>query len=196
MYVIAPRQTDDMISRMPNPPEFLAFPLFTNREETFLPTNPNRRGEAIAWLCAFGVAIAIGVISVREGPISSLSIFLLVFFLAAGSLISLGNWMDTNTSIVLSRDGVEYRNPLRRAYMDWGSVKSLEAMPLRAGWRMVVEADQTRFSFSTALKLRVGSRTSILGGYPNGDRLAALIRGMAGLSEPIGQGRSWISRRT
>lgn len=180
---------------MSSAPEFLSFPLFTNREETFAPAMPNRRGEAIAWLCAAGVGIAIAVIKLRGGTVTSVSIFLIVFFVGAGSLISLGNWMDANTTVLVSRNGLTYRNPLRTTELAWGSLESLEATSNRGGWRIVVEAQATRFAFSTSLKVRFGSRTVMLGGFPDGDRLAALIRGMAGLSEPQHRGRSWISNR-
>jgi hypothetical protein len=181
---------------MSTAPEFLSFPLFANREEIFAPARPHRRGEVIAWLCAAGVGIAIGIINLRGGTITSVSIFLLIFFLGAGILISLGNWMDANTQVVVAQRELTYQNPLRTAVMPWESITSLEATSARGGWRAVVEDQQTRFAFTTAVKVRVGSRVAILGGFPHGDRMAALIRGMAGLSEPQLHGRSWISARS
>lgn len=183
------------MAAMDEPPEFLSFPTFTNRQERYVPAPPNRRGEALAWLCALGIGIAGLVLTGRYGAAPCLTWQLLGIFILAGGAISLGNWLDSRTHVELSPQGIAYQSPLRRLNVRWEEVQAISAIPLRRGWRLLVESSGGRFALRTICRLSLGPVESQPIGFPEGERIASLIRGMAGLPAPVQLGDCWVSRR-
>ena len=171
------------------------FPAFTARQERYRPAPANRRGEAIAWLCALGVGIAGLVLTVRAGTTPCITWQLLAIFVMAGSAISLGNWLDSRTELELSPEGIAYQSPLRRLNARWEDVEALTAIPLRRGWRLQVESSDGRFALRTICRMKLGPVESQPIGFLEGERIASLIRGMSGLPAPVQRGDRWVSRR-
>ena len=180
---------------MVEPPEFLTYPVFSNNQETFRPIPPNRRGELVAWLSALTVTLSIVILHLLRGSVPCYAFGILVFLFTASLLISYGNWMESRTSIQVSETGIRFASPVRRLSFSWPDIDCLAALKTRVGWRVMVEGEQGSFTFRTGGKIAIGSLEAPLTGYPDGERLASLIRGMAGLAAPIQEEGIWFSRR-
>jgi hypothetical protein len=110
-------------------------------------------------------------------------------------MISFGNWLEMRTSISVSSSGIHYQSPIRRVHLTWENVDCLGALKSRLGWRVLVEGEGGRFNFRTGGRIAIGSLEAPLTGYPDGERLASIIRGMAGLAAPTLEEGIWLSGR-
>jgi hypothetical protein len=164
-------------------------------EETFRPLPPNRRGEFIAWCCAIVVGLVSGALFWQRGHISSLAIFLLIFFSLSALLISYGNWMELHTLITLSMKQVLYRSPVRKVTLPLSDIDELWVSYTGRGWRVAIRGEGGFFTYRSAARLggRIDQVVSI--GIEHGERLAGLIRSLAQLSSPVLDGNAWVCRR-
>ena len=178
-------------------PDFLEkdVPSQAGGAEVFRPAGANRRGEALAWICALGFALVAFVGSWRGGQPVRFSAELALFFVIAGAWISFGNWIDRDSEVRLTAGGIRYHSPLRTVQLGYADVQELWAIPSAASWRVIVRGLGGQFAFRTATEFRWGQR-SLSAGYPEGERLAALIRSRAGLSQPSPSDGEWVSRRS
>ena len=176
-------------------PLFLDEDSILSSEETFRPSPPNRRGEFIAWCCAIVVGLVSGALFWQSGRISSLAIFLLIFFSISALLISYGNWMDSHTLITLSINQVFYRSPVRKVTLALTDIDELWVSYTGRGWRVAIRGEGGFFTYRSAARLggRFDQVVSI--GIEHGARLAGLIRSLAQLSSPVLEGDTWICRR-
>jgi hypothetical protein len=177
------------------------FPTFLNTEdvlsveETFRPLPPNRRGESIAWSCAVVVGVVSGALFWQSGQISSLAVFLFIFFSLSALLISFGNWMEAHTLIRLSSEQVVYHSPVRKVTLALDDVRELWVSSAGRGWRIVVRGEGGFFSYRSAARLGGRFDQAVYIGIEHGDRLAGLIRNMAHLSVPVCEGEAWLCRK-
>ena len=176
-------------------PLFLDEDSILSSEETFRPSPPNRRGEFIAWCCAIVVGLVSGALFWQSGRISSLAIFLLIFFSISALLISYGKWMDSHTLITLSLNQVFYRSPVRKVTLALTDIDELWVSYTGRGWRVAIRGEGGFFTYRSAARLggRFDQVVSI--GIEHGERLAGLIRSLAQLSPPVLEGDAWICRR-
>jgi hypothetical protein len=164
-------------------------------EETFRPSPPNRRGEFIAWCCAIVVGLVSGALFWQSGRISSLAIFLLVFFSLSAVLISFGNWMESQTLITLSMEQVVYRSPVRKVTLAFKDIDELWVSYTGRGWRVAIRGEGGFFTYRSAARLGGRSDQVVSIGIEQGERLASLMRSMAQLSSPVLDGEAWICHR-
>jgi hypothetical protein len=176
-------------------PVFLVEDKVFSSAETFRPLPPNRRGEYIAWSCAIVVGLVSGALFWQSRHISSLAIFLLVFFSLSAVLISFGNWMESRTLIDLSSEQVVYRSPVRNVTLALKDIDELWTSHTGRGWRVAIRGEGGFFTYRSAVRLggRFDQVVSI--GIEHGERLAGLIRSMAQLSSPVYDGDAWFCRR-
>jgi hypothetical protein len=163
-------------------------------DEVFRTAPANRRSEALAWLLALGFALVALIGTARAATPSTFSEELAAFFGVIGLWISFGNWIDRKTAIEISIDSLRYRSPLRTIVLAWDEIDELWAMPSGSSWRIEVRGRGQAFRFRTRSELRVGRR-SVQIGFPDGERLAGLIVGLAGLSRPAGSTGGWVCTR-
>jgi hypothetical protein len=166
----------------------------TAEDEVFRAAPANRRSEALAWVLGLGFAVVALVGLWRGEGLTRFSAELAAFFGAIGLWISFGNWIDRRTAVEVSGAGIRYRSPLRNIALDWQDVDELWALPSGSSWRIVVRGRDVRFGFRTSSELRVGKRFVQIG-FPEGERLAGLIRGLSGLSGPVGSNDGWVCTR-
>ncbi len=76
-----------------------------NQMQTFYPELNSRRGELIAWGSTVLVAIGWIILAVTGNRVPRSVPFLGILLLLAALSISLGNWMDRRTSLVLDQVG-------------------------------------------------------------------------------------------
>jgi len=181
---------------MDKAPRFLVGTLPTLQgEEAFQPAKPNRRGELLAWACCLTLAVTAAVQArVTEGfPYTAVA--LLAFFFLAGATTSFGNWLERQTSVRLTPDGVTYSSPIRNLSLGWEKIETLTALPAGQGWRLVVQGAGRLFQFRTPVPPVEGGREAVPIGFPDGERMAGLIRSCARLSAPIEEEGAWVCRK-
>jgi hypothetical protein len=163
-------------------------------QETFLPVKPNRRGEFLAWGCSFSLAVtAVVQARVTEGfPYTA--VLLLAFFFLAGATTSFGNWLERRTSVLVTPEGVTYTSPIRNVSLAWEQIDTLTALPAGQGWRLVVQGTGRMFQFRTPVPLGEGGREAVPIGFPDGERMAGLIRSQARLNAPMEKDGAWVCR--
>ncbi len=176
-------------------PDFLDEAKLPSSEEIFRPLPPNRRGEFIAWSCAIVVGLVNLALFWQSEPISSLAVFLLVFFSLSAVFISFGNWMESHTLIQLSSEQVVYRSPVRKVTLAFDSIDEMWVSRAGRGWRVTVRGEGGYFSYRSAVRLGGRFNQAVSIGIEQGERLAGLIRSMAKLSSPIFEGEAWFCHR-
>lgn len=176
------------------PPPILKSAERAEWEEEFKPVKQNRQGELFAWICAFGIFVAILILTWSFGAVTFWIYALFLFFILAGISISFSNFLDARTMIHTSKQGLRYHSPLRRVYLDWVNVRRLIAIPSGRGWRIRVEGEYRFFQFRAPSKVKVGKRGEMELGFTNGDRLVSLIRGSAQLDQIEEDRGAWIVR--
>ncbi|KPK95266.1 MAG: hypothetical protein AMJ88_01260 [Anaerolineae bacterium SM23_ 63] len=176
-------------------PVFLDEDNILSSEEIFRPMPPNRRGEFIAWSCAIVIGLVSGAVFWQSRHISSLAIFLLIFFFVSAVLISFGNWMESHTLITLSPKQVVYQSPVRKVTLELEDIDELWVSYAGRGWRVAIRGAGGFFTYRTAAHLggRFDQVVSI--GIEQGERLAGFIRSMAQLSSPVLESDAWMCRR-
>lgn len=182
---------------MDQAPDFLLHPHQAElSERVYQPSPPERRGETLAWLCTGGVLLAGLIVQLASGSFPELAAGLAATFGLAAALITFGNWMESGTSIRISRRGIHYRSPLRNVASTWDEVQRLRAAPLRQGWRIAVTCHGGRFLFRTAGRLELGSSESMLLGIQGGRELVETIVKRAQLNEIVADEGAWIATRS
>lgn len=180
---------------MPGPPEFLQSSPAPPLPKRYLPLPASRRGEGLAWLCALGSAAASGGMVLRLGTLPGAAMAISLFFFFAAGLISFGNWMERNTSIVARPGSLAYHNPLRSLELTWEAIRSLSALPSSRGWRIAVYADGSGFTFRTESSLSFGAFGQMAHGIREGKELAALICKLGCLGALSKDDRAWHCRK-
>lgn len=164
-------------------------------EEAFQPAKPNRRGEILAWTCCFTLAVTAVVQAKVTAGFPYTAVALLAFFFLAGATTSFGNWLERRTSVLITPEGVTYASPIRNVSLAWEKVDSLAALPAGQGWRLVVQGAGRLFQFRTPVPPGEGGREAVPIGFPDGERMAGLIRSCARLSAPMEEEEAWVCRK-
>jgi len=149
----------------------------------YRPVNLPRRGEIVAWMLAI-VAIAAWVILARFGePIFiGLKILAIIFALSAPA-ISLGNWTDRKTRLILKKNGVFFENGLRRVSLNWGEIRKIEVIPTSWGSKVRLFADSGHFGFWTLGEVRLQGELKGRMGFVKGEEILHHILSETGLKE-------------
>ncbi len=162
--------------------------------KTFKPEFLSRRGEWTAWALMFAAALGLYFLGQRQGvPFWAWSFVGLLLFSAAS--ISLGNWMDRQTTIRLDTDGVVYENGLRKAQLRWSAIRELRCAPARWGTSVQVIGDQAHFAFSTLGEMQFQGQVRGTTGFVEGRFLMDEIIRSAGLTRMIQSGQFLIYSR-
>jgi len=155
--------------------------LAQDQTREFHPVLISRRGELIAWgstlLVGFGWVVLAETGSRVPGSVKFLGILLL---LAAFS-ISLGNWMDRQTRLVLASEGISFQNGLRNVHMQWEDIRQVQVYPGKWGQRVSVIGPQAHFEFRTLGEIAVQGEVKGRMGFVEGDRILHEILENAGL---------------
>jgi hypothetical protein len=177
----------------PKLPEFLSDEPLPAPDAEFRPEQ-DRRGEWVAWAGALAAALVMALQTELVGEASAFVITLFVVVIVAAFLITYANWMERNTSIVLTPGGVRYASPLRKTEMRWSQIDEIWLAPARSAWRVSVVGQAGQFNFQTLLTME-----SIAGkarmGIPGGKQLAAHIIRKSGLVHPRHEDGIWIWER-
>ena len=113
-----------------------------------------RRGEFVAWISAGLVGLAVIFLFLTHQRVSWVILGLLMFLSLSALVISLGNWMDRQTTIRIDSDVIEYQNGLRRVSLPWDEVLEVRVSPAAWGMRVQVRGEHTFFIFHTLGEVR------------------------------------------
>jgi hypothetical protein len=144
----------------------------------FHPELLSRRGEWTAW--ALAVAASVGMVFLQRTEYIPFWAWIFWGFLVfSGVSISLGNWMDRKSVLLLDPEGIHFENGLRKVQLKWAQINKVAMLPARIGKIVQVIGAQAHFDF------KVGGEVQFQGE----------VRGKTGFSD--GQDiLDWIVRKT
>ncbi len=152
---------------------------------TFRPLLTSRRGEAYAWGLAGVMALSALFLQWRVGSVPWFIWLLFWFFVISGALSTFSYWVDARTVLILSEEGLAFRNGLRFVRLPWSQVSEVRIRNDRWGKRVQVRgADGQHFAFRTLTQVEIHEgRPQNLFGFREGERLAEAIIQASGLQQ-------------
>ncbi len=134
-----------------------------------------RRGELIAWLCTSLIAGAWLVAFLTQARVNLLLITALGLMGSLASGISLSNWMDRRTRIVISGPGIHFQNGLRNTRLRWEEIREVRVLPAIWGKKVQVFAEDAYFGFNTGGMVEAYGKIVTQTGFPQGDQIVQQI---------------------
>ena len=167
--------------------------------QVFRPATIPRTGERNAWVLS-GFAVVIEALMIwRFGTPPAWSTILMIFFVLSATVISLGNWIDRKTRLILQPEGVEFHNGLRNVHLKWEQIEKLRVVSDRWGQRdyVVGAGASPSATLNTSFNFRLLSEVEYQGkvrgqmGFPEGETILKVILKSSGLmlTESNDQGR-------
>jgi hypothetical protein len=181
---------------MDNPPEFLIKRETIQDEITFQPASTSRKGELIAWGSALATGLILAIFYFTTREIQFLTAGLLLFFLAAGVMITFGLWADSRTSAKISPDYLHYQSPFRNVKLEWDQVEEVRAAEAGAVWRVIVIGANRYFRIRVLENEEESDTSRRFLSLPQADRFIRIICGMAKLKYPRQFEDEWICKRS
>lgn len=156
----------------------------------FQPERLPRRGEIIAWMLT-GFAAAAWLILSRMGEPIFFAFKLLAILIAFSALaISLGNWMDRQTRLILKDDGIFFENGLRKVHLGWQEIHQVEVVPSSWGRKVRVLGQTGHFDFRTLGEVWLEGEVKGRMGFEKGEEILREILEKTHLKETTGPGNS------
>jgi hypothetical protein len=150
--------------------------------QVFRPETISRKGEHNAWILV-GIALIVELIMIWRYATPPLWItVLLIILLFSATLISLSNWVDRKTVLILESDGIEYRNGLRNASIKWDQIEKIRVTPDRWGSRVHVLGSRAHFNFRMLSDIEFQGKVRGQMGFPEGETILNEIIRSSGLS--------------
>lgn len=146
-----------------------------NPPQVYRPELISRRGEAIAWAMAVGLGAG-WLILIWRGIVSGwIGAAFIVFHAATAGIISLGNWVDRSTRIIVDSSGIRYSNGLRKVALDWSQIQAVRSFPGRFGQTVQVAGKGSYFTFHTLAEVTLRSGMTNRMGFKNGEEIMRTI---------------------
>jgi len=152
-----------------------------NQVQEFHPELNTPRGELIAWGSTLLVAAGWITLALSGSRVPGSVSFLGVVLLLVALSISLGNWMDRQTSLRLGPEGVHFCNGLRDVRLGWDEIRQVQVFPGRWGKRVSVIGPASHFEFRTLGEVTVQGEVKGRMGFVEGERILLAILKAANL---------------
>jgi hypothetical protein len=149
----------------------------------YYPELLSRRGELLAWFSALMVVAAWIILDVDRQPVIRAVPWLAVLLALVASGISLSNWMDRQTLIVLEPDSIEFANGLRKVRIAWEDIRQVQVFPSAWGKKVRVIASQAYFDFRTLGEITVQGEVKGRTGFSEGEMILQKILESAHMRE-------------
>jgi hypothetical protein len=150
--------------------------------QVFHPEIISRKGERNAWILT-GITLIVELVMVWRYSTPPFWItILLIFLLLSASLISLSNWVDRKTVLILETDGIVYRNGLRNTALKWDQVEKLRVTPDRWGSRVHVSGTGAHFNFRLLSDIEFQGKVRGQMGFAEGEVILHEIIRASGLN--------------
>ncbi len=149
--------------------------------KTYFPELLSRKSEKLTWALFAISFVSLLLLRLHFGILHiPAAIFVLLLFLAAGS-ISLGNWMDRHTSIVIDANGVSFSNGIRHAAFKWQEIDKIHVLESHWGNRVQVLGKSAHFEFRTLGKVILNGDLKGQLGFKDGDVILQTLLEKSGL---------------
>ena len=165
-------------------------------KQEYRPELISRKGEVIAWGTATLVVIGWSILFLSGRSVTSAIPFLAVFLLLSGLAISLGNWMDRHTLLVLDEHAIEYQNGLRHIRTLWTDIKEVRVIPSQWGKKVQVYGEKAYFTFRTLSEVKVQGELKGRFGFAKGDEILReiVLRSALEIVERPGEGYTYARK--
>lgn len=147
----------------------------------FRPELLSRRGEYVAWGSSLAAIATWSILLMRGDRIHPALIFLSCFVLLSAMALSLGNWVDRNTSMHIDEHGIEFNNRLRHVNLRWDQIDQVQVDPSRMGKKVRVIGSQGHFDFRTLAEIRSMGKVKGAMGFAEGEKILAYMLQKSGL---------------
>jgi len=145
-----------------------------NETREFHPELVPRRGEINAW--AFATLTAIGVLILQTTQrVPSWAWIFLGFLVFSAVSISLGNFIDRKSFIMMEKDGIHFENGLRSVKLNWREVQKVAVLPSRWGKNVQVVGEKAHFGFKTLGEVRFQGEVRGRTGFVEGEEILKTI---------------------
>jgi len=150
--------------------------------QIFRPETISRQGERNAWiLTGFALIVELVMVWRFSRPLGWITL-LAVFLLVSAIFISLSNWVDRKTVLILNPGGVEFHSKLRNAQLSWDQVEKVSVIKDRWGQRVHVSGAKTHFNFRMLSEVELRGKIGGKMGFPDGETILKEIINTSGLS--------------
>jgi len=156
----------------------------------------SRRGELVAWGLALLVAVTwLGLLLSGRRASLALPLLAAILFFSAAS-ISMGNWMDRHTFLVVEAGGVRFENGLRRIRLEWQEIGEVRVFPATWGNKVQVFGERLYFDFHTLGEVKYKGEVRGKTGFAKGEEIMRQIILNSGLEivDHLGEGYYYARR--
>jgi hypothetical protein len=151
--------------------------------QVFRPERISRAGERNAWILAVAAWVLGWGAAWRFGASVRLLLTVAGLFTLAAAAISLGNWIDRKTVLLLTPEGVTFRNGLRNVTLTWEQILKVRVVPDRWGERVHVMGARAHFNFRMPGEIEFQEKFHERIGFANGDQILQTILKSSGLQQ-------------
>jgi hypothetical protein len=149
--------------------------------QIFRPETISRKGERNAWLLTGFALIVELVLFWRLSTFPGwITVFGFIMLLSA-IFISLSNWVDRKTILILEPGGVKFRNGLRNVQLNWDQIKKVSVIEDRWGYRVHVTGSEASFNFRMLSEIEFRGKIGGQMGFPEGETILKEIIQASGL---------------
>ncbi|HEY62432.1 MAG TPA: PH domain-containing protein [Anaerolineae bacterium] len=142
-----------------------------------------RRGEWIAWGLSLVSALSLVLLRVRYSKIPFGVYIFVLFFIFAATSISLGNWMDRHTILIINQQGIAYKNGIRKTNLEWEDIKEVRVLQSRWGKRVQILGPDSHFEFRTLGKVIYQGEPKGNMGFSQGEEILQTILDQSGMQK-------------
>lgn len=163
-------------------------------DQVYKPQTLTRTGELNAWILFFVAAAGVFFLSLRA-EVPQWAWFMVALLAFSALSISLGNWMDRNTQIQISEEGISYKNGLRSVSFAWVEIDQVRVTPANWGRSVQVVARSAFFTYKTFGEMKFRDEVKSRTGFEEGDQILTEIIQQAGLANVEQKGPSTFYSR-
>lgn len=160
--------------------------------EEYRPLQIPRKGEYTAWVLASGGALSWFLLGQAGLPVLAGLKVLCSLLAASALLISLSNWSDRRTRLIMDDNGISYFSGLRKSRLAWDEITRVEAASTRWGKRVRVSGKPGFFDFRTFAEASFQGRLQAGMGFEKGEQILRRVISSARLSRSNTSDPGWI----
>jgi hypothetical protein len=139
--------------------------------QIFRPVTIPRQGERNAWILTGFAVVIQAVLFWRSGKLLCWATLLSVLLMLSAFFISLSNWVDRKTVLILEPEGVIFRSGLRDVKLDWIQIENVRVINDRWGSRVYVSGADRSFNFRMLSEVQIQGRVGGQMGFPEGETI-------------------------
>lgn len=144
-------------------------------DRVYKPVQNSRKPEIYAWLLFVAITTLLVAIP-NSGFLRIAGILLMIFFLFSAIAMSIGNWMNRNTKLKLTQQGVVFENALQTVDMGYKNISRVEVHSRRVNDKIIVVGDNERsFGFDLYNEIFLNNKSGGAVGFRDGELILETI---------------------